>query len=131
MKIITDTDIFVSLYKEDDANHEKVIKIASLYEKSNLYISPLTIPEALTVLSYDVSQKKAQEFYKRIKEQKLIVLSLEESIWHKADEIFLAQTKKRTSWFDCLNVALYKYYNMDAIFSFDKFYKRMGLKILK
>ena len=38
MKIIVDTDILVSIYKEADSNHEKAVKIASANIENNLFI---------------------------------------------------------------------------------------------
>jgi hypothetical protein len=51
---------------------------------------------------------------------------LETKAWY----IFKQQTKKGTSFIDCANIAIYKHFKMDAIFSFDKIYKRNKIKTL-
>lgn len=127
MKILVDADALVALAKEDDSNHKKAVKIARRLRKQTLFITPLTIPEAATVLSYRVSQKAAQRFLKEARQRKLIELPLTTQISLLADEIFLKQKKKGTSWIDCLNVAMSQIHNLDRIFSFDLFYRKFAL----
>lgn len=129
MKIFVDADALVALAKEDDTNHQKAIKIASSLKKVSLYVSPFTIPEAATVLSYRVSQKAAKQFLKEARKRRLIELKITPQVSRLADEIFLKQRKKRTSWIDCLNVAMIKAYKLQGIFSFDKFYKKLGITL--
>jgi len=128
MKILVDADALVALAKEDDSNHQKAIKIAQRLKKETLCITPLTIPEAATVLSYRVSQKAARQFLKEAKERRLIELSLTPLLVQLTDEIFLKQKKKGTSWIDCLNVTTIKTHHLDGIFSFDKFYSKFDFK---
>lgn len=129
MKILIDADALVALAKEDDSNHKKAVKIAQRLKKETLYVTALTIPEAATVLSYRVSQEAAQKFLKEARQKKLIELPLTTQASVLADEIFLKQTKKGTSWIDCLNVAIAKIHNLAGIFSFDRFYQKFGLLI--
>ena len=126
-KILVDADVLVALAKEDDDNHSKAIKTASRLKKATLYVTPFTIPEAATVLSYHVSQKAASFFLKEVRQKNLIELTLSSHAIQLADQIFLNQTKKRTSWIDCLNVAMVKIHHFKGIFSFDKFYQKFGI----
>lgn len=126
MKILVDADALVALAKEDDANHRKAVKIAQRLKKETLYVTPLTIPEAATVLSYRVSQKAAQRFLKEARQRRLIELPMMTQASLLADEIFLKQNKKGTSWIDCLNVAMAQIHNLEGIFSFDRFYQKFG-----
>jgi predicted nucleic acid-binding protein len=131
MKIIVDTDAFISLLITDDANHKAVSRLFFENKNSLLYVSPVTVGEAVTVVSNRISQKMAKIVLTKIRETSPIELEVNIPIASTTDEIFLKQNNKHTSWFDCLNVALYRYYHMEAIFSFDLFYKKMGLKILR
>lgn len=131
MKILVDADALVALAKEDDTNHQKAVKIAQNLQKATLYITSLTIPEATTVLSYCVSQKAAREFLKEARKRNLVEIPLTASFSQLADEIFLQQGRKRTSWIDCLNVAVIQTHQLDGIFSFDKFYQKFKIKLLK
>ena len=130
MRILVDADALVALAKKDDTNYQRAVKITSLLKKAALYVTPFTIPEATTVLSYRVSQIAAKQFLKEARKRKLIELKITSQISHLADEIFLKQRKKGTSWIDCLNAAMIKNYNLQGIFSFDKFYKRLKITLI-
>jgi predicted nucleic acid-binding protein len=127
MKILVDADALVALAKIDDTNHKKAFQIAQKIKNASLYITPFTIPEAVTVLSYTTSQKAAILFLKEARKKKIIELSINQEIIFLTDELFFQQSKKGTSWIDCLNVVMVKFYHLDKIFSFDKFYKKFNL----
>jgi predicted nucleic acid-binding protein len=127
MKILVDADALVALAKIDDANHKKAFQIAQKIKNASLYITPFTIPEVVTVLSYTTSQKAAILFLKEVRKKKIIELSINKEIIFLTDELFFQQSKKGTSWIDCLNVVMVKFYHLDKIFSFDKFYQKFNL----
>lgn len=124
--ILVDADALVALAKSDDSNHQKAIKIKQKLQKLGVsfYISPFTIAETVTVLSHKVSHTAAKKFLLQIRKTSLPVLVLPEKSSNLADNWFLKQNKKGTSFFDCYNMALMKHYNkqIEAIFSFDKIY---------
>jgi predicted nucleic acid-binding protein len=128
--ILIDADILVAIAKENDTNHEKALEISQRIKNFNLYITPFTIPEATTVISYKVGQKEAKDFLKEARAKKLTEVLITKELTDNADEIFLSQNKKGTSWIDCLNAAALKLYGIDAIFSFDRFYKQQKLPVL-
>ena len=128
MRILIDADALVAIAKEDDSNHQKALEIASELKDSVFYITPFTIPEAATVLSYRVSQKAAKEFLKSIRRRNLVELKYDLKTCRLADKIFLSQRRKGTSWIDCLNVAMVKIHKLDGIFSFDRFYLKFKIK---
>ena len=94
-------------------------------------ISPFTVGEAVTVISYKVNQAAAQKVLKELREQDLNVLTLKEEHLHLVDQWFNKQRQKGTSYFDCYNMALLERYHsqLNAIFSFDGVYKRNGFKL--
>jgi predicted nucleic acid-binding protein len=128
MKILVDTDFLIALIKIDDKNHLKTIDKVQKIKEAKVFITPFTIPETVTVLSYKVSHIAAKNFLKTAR-NKFSELPLNEEIIALADKIFLSQNKKGTSWIDCLNVALIKYYKLDGILSFDNFYLKLGVNV--
>jgi predicted nucleic acid-binding protein len=128
MKILVDTDFLIALIKIDDKNHLKAIDRVQKIKEAEVFITPFTIPETVTVLFYKVSHIAAKNFLKTAR-NKFSELPLNEEIIASADKIFLSQNKKGTSWIDCLNVALIKYYKLDGILSFDKFYLKLGVNV--
>ncbi len=129
MKILVDADFLIALIKEDDINHLKAKNKAEIFKEAIIFITPFTIPETATVLSYKVSHQSAKKFLKEIRKKKLITIPLYENLINLADKIFLSQNKRGTSWIDCLNVAVINLYQLDGILSFDKFYNNLNIKI--
>lgn len=130
-KILIDTDILVAIVKEDDTNHNKALYLAEKLKGVTICISPFTIPEAATVISYKINQKQANYFLEKARQRNFLNLMLDDDTVKLADKIFFSQGKKGTSWFDCCNAAFVKINDLDGIFSFDKFYKRLGIRIIK
>lgn len=130
LDVIIDADVLVALVKSDDSNYQKALNISESLQKRGCtwYISPYTIGEVVTVISYKVSQTAAKKVLKELRKQNLNVLALNEEQLHLADNWFNKQSKKGTSYFDCYNMALLERYKnqLDAIFSFDTVYKRNG-----
>ena len=129
MKLLVDADFFVALAKEDDANHQIALIKTKELQDATLFITPFAIPETVTVLSYKVSHSAAKIFLAAAREKNFFELTLSQSIIDEADEIFLSQKSKGVSWIDCCNVAVARIHGLDAILSFDKFYRKFGLAL--
>lgn len=131
--ILLDADALIALAKYDDSNHERAVKInQDLTRKGVSYmLSPFTIAEATTVLSYKISQQAAKKFLKQIRQLDIATFDLKEDLVKLAEAWFNKQSKKGSSYFDCFNMALLDRYEkqIDAIFSFDSIYKKNGFKI--
>lgn len=130
MKWLVDADFLVAIAKEDDSNHERALGKADQIKDSFIFITPFTIPEAATVLSYRVSQKAAKQFLAEVRKQQFAEIFLDGDLMREADNLFLAKRTKRTSWIDCLNAVAVKRYALDGIASFDAFYRRVGIRML-
>ncbi len=130
MNVLIDADALVALAKSDDSNHTKASAIAKTIQNVPIFLSPFTIPEATTVLSHRISQVAAAKFLRETRKQTYTVFPLTEELTGLADELFLSQTTKGTSWPDCLNMAIAKSYSIDAIFSFDHVYAINGFRVL-
>ncbi len=127
MKLLIDADFFIALVKEDDANHRVALTKTNELQDAALFVTPFGIPETATVLSYKVSHTAAKNFLKAARAKNFFELSLSQSIVDEADEVFLSQKSKGISWIDCCNVAVARIHGIDAILSFDKFYRKFGL----
>ena len=130
MNILADADFLVALAKEDDINHERALKTIEALGGASIFVTPFTIPEAATVLSYKVSHVAAKKFLASARNRNFVELPLNQELVQKADDLFLSVQKKGTSWIDCLNVGFTYLYRLDGILSFDKFYQRVGVKML-
>lgn len=129
MKLLVDADFFVALVKVDDANHRVALAKTKELQNATLFVTTFAIPEAATVLSYKVSQSASKNFLKTVREKNFFELPFNQNITDEADAIFLSQKAKGVSWIDCCNVAVVRIHALDAILSFDKFYRKFGLLI--
>lgn len=127
MKLLADADFLVALAKEDDSNHEKALSKVAGLKDATIFITPFTVPEAVTVLSYKVSQNAAKAFLTLMRQKNFIELPVDKLTLEETDRIFLSRREKGVSWIDCLNAALVKIYRLDGILSFDKFYSKVGI----
>lgn len=128
--ILVDADALVALAKTNDSNHKKAVSLSEKLQEMGVsfYFSPFTIAEAATVLSYKTTHTSAKKFLKQIRKLDIPIFELPELYKLYADDWFLKQKKKGTSYFDCYNMALLDRYKKQlvAIFSFDQIYKRNG-----
>ena len=133
LDILLDADALIALAKQDDSNHQRAVTInEKLQSRGVAYrLSPFTVAEAATVLSYKVSHQAAKEFLKQIRHLDIPTFDLKEKHLELADSWFNKQHKKGISYFDCFNMALLERYKsqIEAIFSFDSVYKKNGFKI--
>ena len=125
-----DADAFFALYVSSDLLHQgaKEIFTQFLKSKARLYTTNLVLQEVETVISYRLGQKSAKDFLKRFNKINIEMVFVNKVLTAKAWLIFKKQTKRGTSFIDCANLAIAQELKIDKIFSFDKFYQRVGLK---
>ena len=128
MRVLVDADFLIALAKEDDSNHNNALVKSEELKSAVVFITQFTIPEAVTVLSYKVSQSASKKFLEYLRGKDFTELPLDHMICNEADKIFYSRREKGISWIDCLNVAMAKTHQLDGILSFDKFYKKAGIK---
>ena len=127
MKIILDSDFLISLRHPDQSTHLEAKKIFKKIKKQFdpiLFCLNLCIQETATVISHKYSQKQAVDFYKSTLTNSPNIINLDPKLESLTWKIFLKQTKKNISFIDCANLVAIKHYNLDKIFSFDKFYPK-------
>jgi len=132
-KVFVDSDGFVALTKEDDANHTKALRLLEQTFKENpmFLTSNYVFSEVVTVLSQRVSHQAALQFIQTVKSSSgYTIVWVDEDIEAEAINIFSSQLSKNTSFVDCTNMAIMKRENIDTIFSFDEVYKKNGFKLL-
>lgn len=130
MRILIDSDALFALYFVDDTNHLKAKNILGTFskEKDELFVANLVLQESATVISRKIGQKQALDFLKKFEKTNTREIFVDQKLTAKTWKIFKKQTKKGTSFIDCANWAIAQELKIDKIFSFDKFYQRVGLK---
>lgn len=132
--LFVDSDGFVALSKEDDANHTKALKLLqkAIGADISFVTSNYVFSEVVTVLSQRLGHKAALEFIKEMKSPAsgYAIRWIDEDIEQEAISIFSKQTSKNVSFVDCTNMAIMKLYGIDVIFSFDDVYRKNGFSVL-
>jgi len=111
---------------KDQSTHIKAKELFDKYKKFSMLMTELVYFECATSISNKVSQKDASHFLKVNREYEKYILSPSQK--EKTIDLFLKQTKKRTSFVDCSNVVIAKEFGL-KILSFDKFYDKFGLLV--
>jgi predicted nucleic acid-binding protein len=133
-KILVDSDAFISLFTPSDSNHTRSKKIQKSLSNTThqFYISSFVFSESTTVISQKQGRKQATKFIKHFNlfKRKSNYIYIDQEIENLAINIFKKQSSKNVSFVDCTNMAIYQKYKLDAIFSFDKHYKKNGINTL-
>lgn len=133
--IIVDSDALVALSKIDDLHHGAATGIQENLSKRDITLctSNYVFAETVTVISQRVGFRAAVSFINVMKSDKsaFIIIWINEEIEKLAIEIFKTQSSKNVSFVDCTNMALMQKEKIDAIFSFDKVYKKNRYKMME
>lgn len=126
MKLLVDSDFLIANYRIDDPSHRKASESARELnkQKHKFYCLNIVVQESTTVISKKMGMNHARKFYSGLRNFIDIFVILDEQTERKAWEIFLAQTKKGTSFVDCANLAALEKYKFDKILSFDTVYPK-------
>ncbi len=130
-KVLLDADALVAAANVEDSNHHTATIFLSYIEthRYKKYMSNLVIYEIANVLSIRASQKLAVQFLDSIFTSDIEIIYIDEAHTHAAVQKFKTYAKKNVSFVDCCNLTLIEEYQIEKIFSFDKFYKDKLFKI--
>lgn len=131
--IVVDADAIVAQAHPHDSNHAKAIQITQDLQSINArMIYPVTaVCEAVTVLQHKLSNTAtAYGTAVVFTDPQLQVSEVnQQTIINATNNYFEPQGSKKNTLFDCIVLETAKTHKADAIFSFDKFYKRRGYKL--
>lgn len=124
MNILLDSDALFGASVFHDHHHRLVQTLIKnhIAAGDKLQVLNLVIAETATVISYKVDHKASLLFLEKIAALPIHIISLTDTLELAAWEIFKNQTKKGTSFIDCANLAAIKFFKLDGILTFDKFY---------
>ena len=126
IEVLIDSAAFVGLMLEQDAHHERVVRIFDNLKAHNISLATTSfvVAETATVLSHASGQTLARTFLDEVIAQSgLPVIFIDESLYNDAVALFHDVGKRGSSMTDCANVAVVKRFEIPKIFSFDKAYR--------
>lgn len=131
--VIVDADILVALVLVEDPHHKLATKINNtLIQNGILIVVPNTaILEAITALKRGLNQPEKAHLINRLYLQgKFNMEYITEEIQLRASQIFEEKAiSKKNTIFDAVIAATAEKFGTDTIFSFDKWYLKLGYKL--
>lgn len=129
--VVVDADAIVSQANPEDSNHDLVVTLSQKLAKiGSRSIYPVTaVLEAVTVLGKKdkkVSHRVATVFAS----PEANIAPVNTEILVKALRLYSPTSSKKHTLFDAVVAVIAKQVHADAIFSFDKFYKSKGFKLI-
>lgn len=132
LKVIVDADAIIAQLNSNDRHHQTAIKISQSLNKMNArVIYPSTAIAESNAYMQRVLNSTASAYGTAVVFTSPGVQVAEvsgETLKH-ALKYFSPTSSKKNTLFDCIVAAVAEDNNADAIFSFDRFYKRNGFKL--
>lgn len=132
LRILLDSDALIAMVERSDALHEKATKIFEVLTARNtrLFITSTTIAEVITTLQRKYGHRSAaDDLYERFLTHWVEVVSVNRDLIVSAHAYYTSSGSKQNTIFDAINIAVLKDYHFDAIFSFDQWYVKQGVRM--
>ena len=129
---VGDSDAIIAMVLDNDPNHPRALKIASrLIEQNVDLVFPSTVfPEAITSLVRAANQPdKAHLVNKNLQDGLFHVFYIDREVLLNASELFGKTKSKQNTFFDAIVASVAKKFETKTIFSFDKWYSKLGFKL--
>lgn len=129
---VADADALIALVLEKDPNHKRAITISThLLKQGVTVVFPVTVfPEAITSLRRAANQpEKAKLINAQIQQGTFQIEYLDEKTLLAATEIFHKADSKQNTFFDAIVAATARKLGAQSIFSFDRWYPRLGIPL--
>lgn len=128
--IIVDADAIISFVYVADANHAKAKSIMQqlLSTQSNLLFPTTALCEAVTVLRGRLNRPDdAARIVQKFQSGDFPMQAVDQQLLADAASFFHPLASKKNTLFDAVVAAIAKQLHADAIFSFDDWYRKIGL----
>lgn len=131
-KVFVDTNAFVALRDTKDSTHKRAKRILDklIQRKAWLYTSSDIVGETLTVVSRKLGKSHAREFAREA-EKMAEEIFISQEMHDEARKLFFKITSKNISFIDCSSAIAMKQSKIDVVFTFDKHFKSLGVKLIE
>lgn len=132
LTVVVDTDAIVAQVKKDDKNHRAAMAISGSLVSSNAQViyPATTVVEAVTFIQRPLNNPPvAYGTAQLMANSSAQVAEVNQKTLRNAMKYFSATGSKKNTLFDCIVIAVAEEVHADAIFSFDRFYKKQGFKL--
>lgn len=130
--VVGDSDGLIALASRDDFNHQKAVKISTKLARlgKKVYFPNTVIIETITTLKRAKNlPDKAHLINRQYQQGAFNIIYVDQEIQSKASFLFEKAISKQNTFFDAIVATCAEYIGADAIFSFDKWYPKLGYKL--
>ena len=132
-KVFVDTGGWYAVCVPEDTHHSVAARYYAdlAIHRTLLLTSDYVLDETLTRIRYDVSLDGALASWTRIelaiKQNRLRVLRVDESVWERAMGVFRKFSDQKLSFTDCTSFVLAQDAGAEEVFGFDSHFALVGL----
>jgi len=130
--VVIDADALIAQTDSNDALHQIAVAITQELDRKNTkFIYPVTaVYEAATHMQRVLNNSSsAYGIIQLLSNSEFEVVEVNQKTLFNALKFFDPKSSKKNTIFDCTVALIAKEKGADAIFSFDKFYKKLGFKL--
>ena len=130
--IVGDADGLIAFINPQDASNQQANHILSFLEENNatLCFPTTAIAEAVTALQRKhASPPLAQQIIDQCKAGNLLLVPVDDTVITLAIALFNPHGSKQNTFFDAIVAAVARQQEADAIFSFDEWYGKIGMRL--
>ena len=130
--VIVDADAIISFVYIDDENHHRAKQLMQqlVVTDVSLLFPTTAICEAITVLRGKLNRPEdAKRILAKFQSGDFPVQAVDHAILTEAGTLFNPNGSKKNTLFDAVVAAIAKRMNADAIFSFDEWYRKIGMTL--
>src|SRR5690606_14723737 len=131
--IVGDADALIAIVHEEDIHHTKAVSLLQeLVEQQANIIFPLTaIAESITTVQRKLSNPVlARRMVEQVQKGAVVIEEVSRELFIEALALFDARGSKHNTLHDAIVAAVAQDYQADAIFSFDGWYRKVGLRLV-
>lgn len=131
-KVFIDTNIFVAIKDDKDSTHDRAILLLKTLKskKVRFFTSSDVIGESITVISKKLGMLAAIEFLNHVSNYAKEIF-IDKFLHKEAKDFFKRIKSKNISFIDCSSVVAMKRNKIKSIFSFDRDFKKLGVKLAR
>lgn len=131
MITVVDTDALLGIAYAEDGHHVHATNLLEMFvaASAQLILLPTTVCEFSLLATSRIGKTRTKEVTTMLMGGGYSLLSVSEQLTRDAHALYLQQTSKEESLFDCYNMVIAKTFRADCIFSFDRGYIKNGFAL--
>ena len=128
--VFVDTSFIIALINEKDNNHLQALKVADVFENSNLVITDGVLLEIGNALSKNFRAESVEIIRYFLTSKEAIVVNLNPVLFNKAFSFYETHDDKSYGLVDCVSFVVMMEMAINRVLTFDKHFAQAGFVIV-